>query len=193
MRVVVLDWDDTLFPTTYLTSLGFQPFSKFMLSREVFSEIMAVQQSAMRVLKAARDLGTVYIVTNSTNGWVDICCKTIYRRLAPLLEGVKVISARSEYELFYPNDEVMWKQMAIRDCIRDCTRNGNTIKELISMGDSELDRLASNAAGQAEAVRTKNIKLFARPTAIQLRAQHIAIWTTDKLHQDQPLDLMVVA
>jgi hypothetical protein len=54
----------------------------------------------------------VIIVTNSDDGWVKYSCERIVPNLLPVLEKYKIVSARSNYEKFYPGQPLCWKAAA---------------------------------------------------------------------------------
>jgi hypothetical protein len=54
----------------------------------------------------------VIIVTNSDDGWVKYSCERIVPTLLPVLEKYKIVSARSNYEKFYPGQPLCWKAAA---------------------------------------------------------------------------------
>ena len=52
------------------------------------------------------------IITNSDDGWVKYSCERIVPALLPVLEKCKIVSARSNYEKFYPGQPLCWKAAA---------------------------------------------------------------------------------
>lgn len=52
------------------------------------------------------------IITNSDDGWVKYSCERIVPTLLPVLEKCKIVSARSNYEKFYPGQPLCWKAAA---------------------------------------------------------------------------------
>lgn len=52
------------------------------------------------------------IITNSDEGWVKYSAERYLPNLIPILENYRVISARTRYEKFYPNQPLCWKAAA---------------------------------------------------------------------------------
>ena len=46
----------------------------------------------------SREDGTVVLVTNAEIGWIKLSCQKFLPTLAPLLENVKLVSARTTFE-----------------------------------------------------------------------------------------------
>jgi hypothetical protein len=54
----------------------------------------------------------VIIITNSDDGWVRYSCERIVPSLLPTLDKYKIVSARTQYEKFYPGQPLCWKAAA---------------------------------------------------------------------------------
>lgn len=54
----------------------------------------------------------VIIITNSDDGWVKYSCERFIPRLLPVLDEYRIVSARTEYEKFYPGQPLCWKAAA---------------------------------------------------------------------------------
>lgn len=52
------------------------------------------------------------IITNSDDGWVKYSCERIIPSLLPGLQKYKIVSARTNYERFYPGQPLCWKAAA---------------------------------------------------------------------------------
>ena len=69
--MIVLDWDDTLLPTTQLTD----HYGDFItggaeLPQEVHEQLAVLQATAINFLAEAASIGHVTVITNAMNGWV---------------------------------------------------------------------------------------------------------------------------
>jgi hypothetical protein len=62
--------------------------------------------------------------------------------VVPILDKVKIISARARYEKQYPKDVPMWKMNTFLETQEDLT-DGN-IKNLVCVGDSMLEMDAAH-------------------------------------------------
>merc|ERR1719181_518468 len=125
-------------------------------------------------LRRAKRLGQVMIVTNGEKGWVELSCSKFVPKVAPLLEGIKIVSARSAYGHMQPLSPLHWKRMAFRKEIAlffevptmlselDCQKN------IASIGDSMQERTALMEATADRDCWTKSLKLRERPSPEQL-------------------------
>lgn len=131
----ILDWDDTLFPTNWVTKNNIN-----LLINETQEQYMIYFQEVDRILsKLLRNLmtmGRIIIVTNAMPDWIklsSICLPQTYN----LLKKIKVISAKLEYRTISSNP-MNWKKMAFRDIIDNEFVNTKLIN-IISIGDAEYE------------------------------------------------------
>jgi hypothetical protein len=54
----------------------------------------------------------VIIITNSDDGWVKYSSERYIPRLLPVIARYRIVSARTRYECFYPNQPLCWKAAA---------------------------------------------------------------------------------
>ena len=71
-----------------------------------------VAKYAEKCLYEAAKYGEVILITNSDDGWVKFSAERFVPRLLPCLERFRIISARTRYERFYPNQPLCWKAAA---------------------------------------------------------------------------------
>lgn len=116
------------------------------------------------LLSLAVASGTVFIVTNSESGWVQMSAQRFLPGVIPLLAKITVISARSAFERHFPNSPADWKVQAFR-ALND-TFIGRTV---LSFGDSYVDRDALFAA--TSMLRKVSVKFLERPSLSQLCCQ----------------------
>lgn len=57
-------------------------------------------------------ISQVIIITNSDEGWVKYSAERYLPGLLPILKNYRVVSARTRYEKFYPNQPLCWKAAA---------------------------------------------------------------------------------
>lgn len=60
----------------------------------------------------SNDTIQVIIITNSDEGWVKYSAERYLPNLIPILDNYRIISARTRYEKFYPNQPLCWKAAA---------------------------------------------------------------------------------
>ena len=65
---------------------------------------------ASELLTKSKAFGRVYIVTNATEGWVEISATRFLPKVREVIKNnVTIISARSNYNSLYPKDPLRWK------------------------------------------------------------------------------------
>jgi len=160
---IILDWDDTLFPTSYLRGdLGLAvktPVSEQPLSRDEqikLAEIMAnCAEEAKRVLGEAAKHGKVFLVTLARPPWLSEACRVWYPSVGQLIdelgldvvyaqEGIK-IEKRKLNEMQQEEFEAFWsdvKGKAIERVLEQfySQYEGQSWKNVISIGDSVFER-----------------------------------------------------
>jgi hypothetical protein len=158
-RVIIFDWDDTLFCTTYIREGGND------VSQQVLETLAA---SALAALEAARPMGKVFIITNGEEGWVEHCVHTYFPSLLQVIGGIPVISARTRYEQQYPVNQ--WKVQAFL-ALQSSLRL-EPITSFVSIGDSIYERDAARTTGQVfpNAV-IKTVKFVENPSPRELSKQ----------------------
>jgi hypothetical protein len=186
--VVIFDWDDTLFPTTWLSSqhidiANFEEARKYMI---YFNE---VDNRIYELLKKALALGDVMIVTNAHMEWIRMTKRVLPKSSQLLDVNVKVISARDNYQYIYDLSE--WKVKAFT---HDIFGYINWANNIISIGDAryEYDALVSLSKMVAPNVKLKTIKFIDEPSfdsiIDQLNMLHDSL---DAIHsQSSHLDLI---
>jgi hypothetical protein len=193
--LIILDWDDTLLPTTWLHAQGLLE-DDVALTVEQGLQLQALAGLVAATLDAAQRRGVVCIVTNAEPGWVEDSCQAFMPSLLPRLQGVRIVSARGDHEkhgLYMPT---MWKCLAFEGVVRDFYQSAGHDAgrhSLVSLGDSEYEMQAlwwvsSGAEGHA-----KTLKFACRPDLERLREQHeLAVSIIDDLiDHDGSLDYEV--
>jgi hypothetical protein len=176
----VFDWDDTLFPTTFMGLMGLsvdslpsalQPFQPILTALDELVELLL-----LRTL----EVSPVTIITNGSAGWVQLSAKRFLpRTFVVLMQYVKVVSARGEHERAFPGTTeacmVAWKLCAFRNHYDTSVPHKNIDRpwyNFVSIGDSTIERDAFHVitAGK-DGMHSKSVKLITQPTTEQLRLQ----------------------
>lgn len=194
--IIILDWDDTLCPSTTcmrthgLSVLGEPPKGEVKRQLEVLTEEVKL------LIEAASQLAEkVIIVTNAEEGWVDLSCKAWLPGLLPTLALCEVASARSTWEPRGVVSPAGWKAKAFEEVIdRFYSRYQNqSWKNIISIGDAPHEREAlarvSGWAPTGKKCRSKSVKFVLRPTVDQLvrelqllrESMKVIVWHDDDL------------
>lgn len=172
--VIVFDWDDTLFPTSWLRSFG----SRHLPTAQLKSHASA----AVAALRAARAVGRVAIVTLAKPGWVTRTASEylaemhVTSLLAEL--DIEVLYAR-EFDIcgaFEAGDYKKLKRNAMRRVVLQQCRRSSGCSGALSIGDDAVER---DAMRSLLADRTlfaefptqpvcKTLKLMKKPSLTQL-------------------------
>lgn len=149
--VIMFDWDDTLLPSTFLSTRAYQDDCvRSLTSLNDKNDILQLQtheQYVVALLKLALSYGIVNIITNAEVGWVELSAHRFMPAVLPLLSSLTIMSARSIYEDLYPEEPMKWKYYAFHDRLRaqfgeSYTTVTDTKKNIISFGDSHVERSA---------------------------------------------------
>lgn len=162
--ISIFDWDDTLFASTHLYTRGFDSDG---------DEVKQLDVAVFNMLSAALKYGSVFIVTNAENGWVEESCAKFLPQTLTLLSKCTVTSARYLYEIHHPDDPVLWKFQAFRAIFGSIFSSENLGQNnILCFGDSHVDREAIFAAtSDLDRTFTKNVKFVERPIPRLLRVQ----------------------
>lgn len=99
--IIIFDWDDTLCPSSWIREnkrvLSF--FRPAPNIEKIQRPLRELQANCEMLLKLAMKLGTVIIVTNAMDPWVETSCRNFLPALMPLVSELPVIYARSIYEM----------------------------------------------------------------------------------------------
>jgi len=173
VTMIILDWDDTLLPSTWLQQQGLSiAVGSPLPDADQRATLKRLANCAIRALKKAKRLGLVTIITNGEKGWVELSCCKFFPELFPVLEGIKILSARSAYEPMHPGNPTQWKIVAFHKEISAfflVAESGQ--KNMISIGDSLHERTALLDATDGRACWTKSMKFVERPSPFQLVKQ----------------------
>lgn len=170
--IIFLDWDDTLLCSSVLSGQGIRLDSDMDHAVELLPQLDELSESVINVLNTALSYGEVHIVTNGETGWVQLSAQKFLPSVVPMLEKVRVLSARSAFESMFPDSPMKWKFHAFQESLADLYTDSNCVKNVLSFGDSHAEREAIRAVTRGlPNTRTKSIKFAERPTIEQLQRQ----------------------
>jgi hypothetical protein len=190
--LIILDWDDTLFPTNWVlqNNINLQSSSRDQYL-VYFNEL---DKMLYRFLSKVSKLGTVIIVTNAMPDWVNLS-SIVVPKTYKILKRIEIISARKTYK-HISNSSMEWKMMAFRDII-DREFKRPALMNVISIGDAEYEYqalIALNDIKKNHKKYLKSVKFLKAPThdilVDQLGVLHEAIphiWVKEQ-HLDLKLD-----
>ena len=167
--IIIFDWDDTLLPTSFLTPGGI--FDENMKIPPTESEkISKLEQAILKLLTEAVEKGSVYIITNAGNGWVEYSANRFYPSIMPVLEKIEIISARGLYEKIYPGNSRQWKIEAFLNLKKHV--NIKLVTNIICIGDSLFEMEAGRIlASKFNEAYIKTIKFREAPKLDELLKQ----------------------
>jgi len=181
MIVIIIDWDNTLFASSYLTSLGQNP-------GVIFPKLA---ESIKALLECAKKQGKLFIITNAELEWIPFCIEHYLPGCEDLCQNLEVVSARTR-GMAEEKDFALWKTMAFETVCEGLPKEET--HELISFGDCVFDRSAAiHIKNTYNNVTVKNIKLVQNPSLEQLyRQQQLVMTCFDYIFShDGHLDLML--
>ena len=146
-RVTVFDWDDTLFPSTWLRTMGFiiKPDLKDGgITTEMTAACEEIAAHVAILLLRAKEYGKVVIITNASRSWVEKACTIFMPKIASIVLSIPIISAADLYSRYYSNP-ITWKKMAFRSNLLNQMFNFQNLsrKTIISIGDGFAEQVAA--------------------------------------------------
>ena len=181
--LIILDWDDTLFPTSWIMKSGINIYHNSNKINMI--EILRPLDDVLRsFLKKVLSFGEVNIITNALTEWVNFC-STLLPKTKPILKKIKVISARDKYQVIFPQIATFWKLFAFNDVSSKEKKH-----QIISIGDDISEYLALIHLNCKHKI-LKAIRLLGSPDYRQLLDQlYILCRSFDKVHnQNKHMDL----
>lgn len=163
--LIILDWDDTLFPTSWFVKNK----KNLMESDNNFPNLDLLLND---ILSNLRKYGQVAIVTNATAKWI-IATSDILPKTQTLLKNndIFVISARDIEQGTYPKNIDMWKKKVFEKLVGQYFM-GYNLQNIISIGDAEyeydalVDLYQKNAIEKGRILKT--VKFLKDPSFDQL-------------------------
>lgn len=181
--VFLLDWDDTCCPTTYLEWYGIMADLDTRLEQhapQVDIALRMLEQRVLTLLKSAIQLGTLLIITNAGDGWVELSSSRFLPAVGDFLnthyKDIKIISARARYIETYRQFPWRWKALTFSDVLQTILSERKYKPHelhVVVLGDSPGDRYAAydcsdTLSKMGMPVTLKIIKFLERPTMDQL-------------------------
>jgi len=135
--LIILDWDDTLFPTTWVIK------NKINLNDEKDKNKYIVFFSQLdnilyELLVSFMQHGTVVVVTNAMVKWVNISSDILPNTKRLIQKNIQIISAREQHQKDMPGDMFGWKRNIFKKLVLnyyDKSRSQN----IISVGDADYE------------------------------------------------------
>ena len=176
MRITVYDFDDTLFCTTHFQST-LQKVKQTMSISDLLVGKLPEELVFENLAKSVLDLlnfsmktsDKVMIITNATKDWVEGIFDDHLPGCTELKNKVELFSCHA-----LDTNMCKWKTKGFEMVLGKYFENGK--HQLISIGDSYLDRLAAlHIQEKYPNVVVKHVKLQDQPSVKDILQQHIAI------------------
>mmetsp|Transcript_3778 Transcript_3778/g.8814 ORF Transcript_3778/g.8814 Transcript_3778/m.8814 type:complete len:412 (-) Transcript_3778:40-1275(-) len=197
---IFFDWDDTLCPTSFLQQVVFpslprlpgDELPRIRPENPFYDELVAIGKVIEEILRAAKKLASVAIVTLARRPWLndvaDACLPGL--NLSSLLHELQipVLYAREHVPLSVantgsPGAYIRAKRDAMRSCVKQLFGNTANVRGFISIGDSEIEHCALQqlvgSIGGSSMMQTpasghpfcKIVRFSLQPTIPQLQQQ----------------------
>lgn len=173
--VLIFDWDDTVLPSTWISEQGLSLSDNSVPNEEQQVQLNKMAARAAETLCVAKRFGKVILVTNAERGWIELSCQKFMPTLYPSLKDVKILSARSTYEIKGVVSPFEWKYLAFEHEIYGFYESftADRRKNVISFGDSVHEREALiRVTERMQNCCTKSLKFTERPEVDQLLKEH---------------------
>ena len=133
--LVILDWDNTLFPSTWVTKnfINLNDVETRYKYLDFFSEL---DDLIYNLLHKILNKSKVIIVTNALPIWIKIS-SSVLPKTQNLLENIKVVSARKNFQKI-SNDATEWKKLAFQEEV-SLELGLNNKQNIISVGDASYE------------------------------------------------------
>lgn len=169
----ILDWDDTICPSTYLASLGLRVDDPGSLPSSLGKQLELLETAVINIVKEALRFGQVVVITNAEAGWVELSGKRFLPKVVSFLNthDIKIVSARTSFESHYPDAPSSWKMAAFSQEVASMFPDDDELNVLV-LGDSMSERDAAHALStRLPNSRVKTVKFVERPSIDQLMRQ----------------------
>ncbi|CAK9084158.1 Hypothetical protein SCF082_LOCUS39934 [Durusdinium trenchii] len=212
--LLIFDWDDTLFPTTYVRDDLKLVWNKPLKDQDLSSaekttiskKLELCSSHVVELLKGADRCGKVVLLTLARAPWVSESCKNFYPSVGRLITQLKIpiVYAQEGIQVDYNKEKMstdeeierFWSSVKGKAIARECNKfysqyEGQSWKNVISIGDSDFERLGTQHAmenymretgihsdgklvdvnGHLYKVRTKTFKMLDEPTVEELTVE----------------------
>ena len=201
---IIFDWDDTLFPTTWLRSLSAElrwqdPVNQGSPYFPVFRDIA---QRVAKLLHIASELGSVSIVTLGAPSWLRHSLLNFIPEVHQAMADrqVKVAFARDEIDpTQVEHDSIQLKSRAMHRLLNQFYSHypGQSWKNVVSIGDSLFERQAlvdvieGHDQPEGKRCRCKTLKLADAPDLEQFNSQLdlLSVWLRYIIRYDDDCDI----
>ena len=133
--LIIFDWDDTLFPTTWLVKNNIELINEQMQNKYIVT-FSKLDNLLYKLLSSITKYGKVIIVTNAVYKWIDISLIMLPNTKQLIKRNIPIISAQDHYQEKYPGKMEYWKKMTFQTLTFNHF-NTYPFQNIISIGDAE--------------------------------------------------------
>mmetsp|Transcript_93565 Transcript_93565/g.302835 ORF Transcript_93565/g.302835 Transcript_93565/m.302835 type:complete len:401 (+) Transcript_93565:113-1315(+) len=171
--IIILDWDDTLCPTSLCFESLRLPSSRPVADPALAARLGELAAEVVALLERARTLaGHVVIVTNAGDGWVESSARAWLPAVADVLGSVEVVSARARWEPHGISCPTGWKTKEFERVIRGfySQYEDQSWKNIVVVGDAQYEHDAlRKVVGDAPTMcayhcRPKSVRFKTKPS-----------------------------
>jgi len=150
-NVIVFDWDDTLFPTSFMQGVLQQHgLQKVTPSSAFYQELRRHAQFVESILRTARKVANVAIVTLAGRSWVNVsaerylpglCIQDLLEELKiPVYYAIEYIPVKAHFvEAEEVDLHVIAKRNAMNKFIKKVCKTKGAVSHIVSIGDSRAE------------------------------------------------------
>ena len=138
--LIIFDWDDTLLCTTFISNNNYD-FDSILKNPNYHDLLYKLEDKVFEILSLAIQKGETYIITNAEKSWVEYTSQIFFPSILNILNHIKIISAREENQINFPNEKRMWKINSFNHAFKKY--DYESIINIISIGDSFFEVVAS--------------------------------------------------
>lgn len=173
--LIIFDWDDTLFPTTWATQKMLN-LTNSVLPSNVILMFRKLDTLLYELLSKIMKQGRVIIVTNATSKWIIASSRVLPNTQKLLRNNILIVSAREAYGDQCGIDE--WKTKVFSEIVSEFDIH-SVHQNIISVGDAdyEFDALKNLYNKKCDSGQRflKNIKLKRYPQMNELYDQLVLL------------------
>ena len=145
-NIFLIDWDDTLFPTTWINQNNINLQNDISIS-EYKLYFLELDNVISKFLNSLNTVGDVFIVTNASLNWIKNCLKILNLTNEIIsLNKIIILSARDLYSKKV-DSPTEWKILTFRNVVLENLKKIKNIKKntylsIFSLGDATYEYMA---------------------------------------------------
>lgn len=110
-NLIIIDWDDTIFPTSWILKNNINIITKNYLNDNNIMKILCkIDIVLCKLLELMITIGKVIIITNATTSWIKQSCSLLVKSNEIIKKNIEIVSANDNYSKKYPSKISLWKK-----------------------------------------------------------------------------------